>query len=135
LDTQRVTEPTPPAAKPHRDQFAWHGDFRFGAALDHAALAFAGGAGVDINLWTVGMMIEWNPWFSLDTSRAREGSLNIYATLARRWYDDDRFTLYSRAELGTSTVLFDLVGVDEYQTGVYLGGALLGVSLKKHHGL
>jgi hypothetical protein len=48
---------------------------------------------------------------------------------------NERFTLYSRVELGTSTVLFDLVGVDQYQTGVYFGGSLLGVAIKKRHGL
>lgn len=113
----------------------WHGDFRFGAALDHAALAFTGGVGLDRYNWTFGLAVEWNPWFSLDTSRARKGALNVYGTLARRWYDDERFTLYSRAELGTSTILFDLVGVDQYDTGIYLGGSLLGVAIKKRHGL
>ena len=113
----------------------WHGDFRFGMALDHAALSFMGGAGLDRYNWTVGLGIEWNPWFSLDTSRARKGSLNVYATLARRWFDDERFTLYSRAELGTSTMLFDVVGVDQYDTGLYFGGALLGVAIKKRRGL
>jgi uncharacterized protein (TIGR03382 family) len=113
----------------------WHVDFRFGAALDHAAFAFTGGLGVDYKRWTLGLAVEWNPWFSLDTSTARGGAVNIYGTLARRWYDDERFTLYSRAELGTSTILFDLVGVDKYQTGVYLGGSLLGVAIKRSHGL
>jgi len=37
----------------------------------------------------------------------------------------------SRAELGTSTILFELVGVDRYQTGMYFGGVLLGASVKK----
>jgi len=78
---------------------------------------------------------DGNPWVSLDTSGARKGSLNIYGTLARRWYDDERFTLYSRAEVGTSTMLFDVVGVDQYDTGLYLGGALLGVAIEKRHGL
>lgn len=138
VEAERTSPPPPPspvAAARHESGLVWHGDFRFGAALDHAALAFTGGVGVDHNLWTLGLVAEWNPWFSLERSRAREGALNIYFTLARRWYDDERFTLYSRAEVGTSTVLFDLVGVDEYQTGLYLGGALLGVAIKKHHGL
>jgi len=113
----------------------WHGDFRFGMALDHAALSFMGGAGLDRYNWTAGLGIEWNPWFSLDTSRSRAGALNVYATLARRWFDDERFTLYSRAEVGTSTMLFDVVGVDKYDTGLYLGGALLGVAIKKRRGL
>lgn len=125
----------PEATRAPDRPLVWHGDFRFGAALDHAALAFVGGVGLDRYNWTFGLAVEWNPWFSLDTARAKEGALNIYATLARRWYDDERFTLYSRAELGTSTILFDLVGVDEYDTGVYFGGSLLGVAIKKRHGL
>jgi len=72
-------------------------------------------------------MLEWNPWFSLDTSRAHLGALNAYATLSRRWYEGPKFALYSRAEVGSSTILFELVGVDRYETGLYLGGSLLGL--------
>ncbi|MDX2087207.1 MAG: hypothetical protein SFX73_05130, partial [Kofleriaceae bacterium] len=37
------------------------------------------------------------------------------------------FTLYSRAVVGACLLLFELVGVDRYSTGLYLGGSLLGV--------
>jgi hypothetical protein len=132
LSSTAIAGPNDPEPQP---ALVWHGDFRFGAALDHAALAFMGGAGVDHGRWTYGLSLEWNPFFSLETSRSKPGALNVYASLARRWYDGERFALYSRAEVGTSTMLFDVVGVDQWDTGLYLGGALLGVAVKKHHGL
>lgn len=105
----------------------WHFDARLGGALDHAAQATTVGAGIDFDRFTVGAAVEWNPWFSLDTYRAQRGTFNAYATLARRWYTSEKFSLYSRLELGSSTMLFELVGVDRYQTGFYFGGSLLGV--------
>ncbi|MDX2093314.1 MAG: MYXO-CTERM sorting domain-containing protein, partial [Kofleriaceae bacterium] len=106
-----------------------HLDARVGASLDHAAQATVLGAGVDLDRFSLGLAAEWNPWFSLDTTRANLGVASAYATLARRWYDGSRFTLYSRAEVGASLMLFELVGVDRYSTGLYLGGSLLGVGV------
>jgi hypothetical protein len=109
----------------------WHLDMRFGAALDHAALALVAGAARDVGPWSFGGAIESNPWFSLDTERAHAGAINVYATVTRRWYDGLALAIYSRAEIGTSTILFELVGVDKYKTGVYVGGVLLGAAIKK----
>jgi hypothetical protein len=107
----------------------------FGAAGDHAAVAFIAGGARDYRAWSFGSAAEWNPWFSLDTKRARAGAANVYATIARRWYDGPALAIYSRAEIGTSTVLFSLVGVDQYHTGVYLGGCLLGAAIKESRGM
>lgn len=107
----------------------WHLDGRLGGALEHAAQATTIGVGADRGRFTAAVALEWNPWFSIDTTRAHAGAINAYATLARRWYDGPTFAIYSRAEVGTSTILFELVGVDRYSTGLYLGGALLGVRI------
>ena len=53
--------------------------------------------------------------------------MNAYATVARRWYAGTTFDLFSRAEVGSSTMLFQLVGVDRYATGLDLAGVLLGI--------
>ncbi|MBA3459773.1 MAG: hypothetical protein H0T46_07420 [Deltaproteobacteria bacterium] len=105
----------------------WHFDARIGGALEHAAQATTVGVGADRGRFTAAALVEWNPWFSLDTSRAKLGAFNAYLTLSRRWYEGASFSLYSRAEAGTSTILFELVGVDKGSTGLYLGGSLLGV--------
>jgi hypothetical protein len=107
----------------------WHFDARVGGALEHAAEATTVGIGADRGRFTASALVEWNPWFSLDTSRARLGAVNAYLTLSRRWYEGPSFSLYSRAEAGTSTILFELVGVDKGSTGLYLGGSLLGVRI------
>lgn len=109
------------------EPLAWHLDARIGGALDHAAEATTVGVGADYGRFTGAVNVEWNPWFSLDTARAKLGVINAYLTLSRRWFDGVHFSLYSRAEVGTSTMLFELVGVDRGSTGLYLGGALLGI--------
>jgi len=119
------------AATPARADREKYVDARLGASLDRAALAGSIGAGVRSDSLSGGIAIEWNPWFSLDIGRASAGCINLYATGAYRWFDHPYFSLYTRVELGTSTMLFELVGVDKYQTGMYLGASLLGVALKR----
>jgi Synergist-CTERM protein sorting domain-containing protein len=105
-----------------RADLRWHFDARGGASLDETAASASVGIGADYVHWTGGVQLEWNPWFSIDAGRAVAGSLNVYATLARRWYVRPELSIYSRAELGSSTLLFELVGIDQYTTGHYYGG-------------
>lgn len=114
----------------HRAHAEPYLDGRFGAALDRTALAGSIGAGQRYDRWSGGIELEWNPWLSLDAGRAAPGALNAYATVAHVWYAGPCFELYSRAELGTSTILMELVGVDKFHTGLYAGGSLLGISFK-----
>lgn len=111
------------------EPLAWHLDARIGGALDHAAEANTVGVGADYGRFTGAINAEWNPWFSLDTRRAKLGSFNAYASLTRRWFTSERFALYSRVELGTATMLFELVGVDRGATGPYVGASLLGLRI------
>jgi hypothetical protein len=112
-----------------RADLRWHFDARGGASLDETALAASVGIGADYKRWTGGFNIEWNPWISIDAERIVAGSFNAYATLSRRWYVAPEVSIYSRAELGTSTLLFELVGIDRYTTGVYYGGVLVGLRI------
>jgi hypothetical protein len=112
-----------------RADLKWHFDARGGGSLDETALATSIGIGADYSKWTGGFNIEWNPWISIDAQRIVAGSFNAYATLARRWYVRPEVSIYSRAELGTSTLLFELVGIDRYTTGIYYGGVLVGLRI------
>lgn len=112
-----------------RADLLWHFDGRGGASLDETAVAMSAGVGADYSRWTGGVQVEWNPWISIDAGRAVAGAFNAYVTLARRWYVRPEVSIYSRAELGTSTLLFDLVGIDQYTTGIYYGGVLIGLRI------
>lgn len=107
----------------------WHLDARTGVSLDETAVASSLGVGADYRLWSASVNVEWNPWISIDAERAVPGALNVYATVSRRWYVRPELAIYSRAELGTSTLLFELVGIDRYTTGVYYGGVLVGLRI------
>ncbi len=120
-----VVAPAVARAEPVR----WHLDAKLGASLDETAAASSVGIGGDLGRWTAGLHVEWNPWFSLDAERAVPGSFNTYVSLARRWYVRPELAIYSRAELGTSTILFELVGIDRYTTGVYYGGVIVGLRI------
>jgi len=113
----------------------WHLDLRVGGALDHGAVAMIAAGARDYMSWSFGGALEWNPWFSFDVKRAHAGAVNAYATVAHRWYDGPALAIYSRAEVGTSTIMFSLVGVDQYHTGLYIGGVLLGAAIKKRDDL
>ena len=112
-----------------RADLRWHFDARAGASLDETALASSIGVGADHGRWTGSFHVEWNPWISIDAGRVVAGSFNAYAALARRWYVRPEVSIYSRAELGTSTLLFELVGIDQYTTGIYYGGVLVGLRI------
>lgn len=112
-----------------RADLRWHFDARTGASLDETAAAASVGIGADHARWTGGAQVEWNPWFSIDAGRAVPGAVNVYVTLARRWYVRPELSIYSRAELGASTLMFELVGIDQYTTGLYYGGVLLGLRI------
>ncbi len=106
----------------HHDH--WHLDARIGGAIDDPAAAAMVGVGRTQSRWTVGLIAEWNPWFSFDRFSYRAGVLNAYLTASYRWFQGTRLTIATRIEAGSSTMLFELLGIDKYTTGIYLGGAL-----------
>lgn len=101
------------------------------AALDRGA--FAGAVGVRwrvLDELSLGVDAEWNPWFSLDAGRMAPGAFNLYATGVLHWASLADLELRSTARLGTSVLLFDLVGADAGSTGLYVGLSLLGIAVK-----
>jgi len=118
-----------PAETQDRSDFArWHVDVRTGGSVDEAGIAGAVGLGVDYKTWTFGLLAEWNPWMSFDdVGSTRVGVANLYLTVAYRWYHSSKISLSTRVEVGTSTMLFELLGVDKFTTGIYAGGSLTSV--------
>lgn len=102
-----------------------------GAALDNAAfVATLGGRYRANDLWLFGLDGEFNPWYSLDTNQFRLGTLNVYATTIKRYPIDHCFGLRSSVHLGTSVLLFDVIGAPAGSVGLYLGISLLGLDYK-----
>jgi len=100
-----------------------------GASLNHAAANFSLGARLRLSpRWLVGVDAEWNPWGSFEGEHVRLGAFNAYATLIRRWSMlSEHFEARTSLHAGTSTILFDLYGVPDGTTGLYLGASLLGL--------
>lgn len=134
-----VVTPEPPKDKaPAKDLLAatqdrssfkrWHFDARFGAAWDNPAAGLAAGVAVDYKVWSFGFLAEWNPWLSFDkVGSVRPGVANAYFTVAYRWYHSSKIALATRIEFGSSTMLFELLGVNKFTTGIFLGGSLTTV--------
>ncbi|MBL8626700.1 MAG: hypothetical protein JNK64_35755 [Myxococcales bacterium] len=101
-----------------------------GAALDRGALALGGGATWHGARWHAGGAVEWNPWFSLDAARTRPGTINAYATLGYTWLATPCVELHTRVHGGGSVILFDLVGVDRGNLGLFVGAGLLGATVR-----
>jgi len=118
-----------PAVVQDRSSFArWHFDARLGGAWDDAAAGAALGISVDYKKWSFGVFGEWNPFFSFDeVGSVRAGVANGFLATSYRWYHSDKISLSTRLELGTSVMLFDLLGIDKYTTGIYFGGSLTSV--------
>ena len=118
----------PAAVQDRADVARWHFDARVGGAIDDPAIAGAVGFGLDYKTWSFGVLAEWNPWMSFDVvGSTRPGVANLYATAAYRWYHSARISLATRIEVGGSMMLFELLGIDKYTTGIYLGGTLTTV--------
>lgn len=101
------------------------------ASLDRGAFALAGGVRVPVfQDLTLGLDAEINPWFSLDAARLAPGALNIYFTGIYHWFSLGRVELRTTAHIGTSVLLFDLVGAEAGSTGLYFGLNLLGVAIR-----
>lgn len=118
-----------PAAAQDRSSFArWHFDGRIGGAWDDGAGAASLGFAVDYKQWSFGLYGEWNPFFSFDeVGSVRAGVANGFLAVSYRWYHSNKIALSTRIEGGASMMLFDLLGIDKYTTGIYFGGALTSV--------
>jgi hypothetical protein len=74
----------------------------------------------------IGLDVEHNPWYSLQTLSVIPGAFNAYATLVIHWARFDRFELRSSVSLGVSVLLNDLVASPSGSVGPFGGISLLG---------
>jgi hypothetical protein len=95
---------------------------------------FDGGLGVRYQLnrgWMLGFDAEWNPFVATSPTRVRPGALNTYVSAIRRFQlKNDAVNVRSSLGLGTSVLLFDLVGAPAGGVGPFFGLSFLGAELK-----
>ena len=98
-------------------------------SLDHGAIAET--VALRWYRWKrfgLGLDIEHNPWFSIDAARFAPGTINAYATAIYR-HKTDGWELRTSVHIGTSILLFDMVGVDKGSVGLYVGISPLGLAI------
>lgn len=107
-----------------------------GASIDRAALNVDLGVRLAVHpRVTLGLDVEFNPWFNVLSASVAPGVINAYASGSWRWLDTGTVTLRSTLKAGTSVLLFDVVGAQAGSVGVFVGASLLGVSLQLKPGL
>ena len=117
-----------------RSLFALYG--AVGGSLDNPALAFSlGGRYRTGRSWLLGADAEYNPWFAFHTRRFSRGTFNFYGTVVKRFVVNEELTLRTTGHLGTSVLLFDLVGAPAGSIGPYFGVNLLGLEYQLSPGL
>ena len=128
----RIT-PVPEPGPQDRARRAWGAYFGTAGALTDPALAatlgvrFRTGAHL-----TLGIDLEWNPWFSLNgEERFRAGAMNLFGTvIVRIPLAYQEFNLRVTTSAGASRTLIDLYGVPEGSLGLYVATFPLGIEWK-----
>jgi hypothetical protein len=109
---------------------AWGVAFNVGGAFDRAAGAVSLGA--RWNPWRslgFGLDAEYNPWVSVSASEVAAGAASLYVPVIWRIKRFGTWELRSTASAGATMLLFDLVGVDKGDIGLFLGWNPLGLAL------
>jgi len=107
-----------------------------GASFDRAAVNVDAGLRLAVHpRLSLGLDVEFNPWFDLLSASLAPGVINAYASGTWRWLDTGTVVLRSTLKVGTSVLLFDVVGAQAGSVGVFVGASLLGVSLQLKPGL
>lgn len=102
-----------------------------GGAIDeeggHVQLGFR----VDTLDWlTLGVDVEYNPWFSLETLESAPGAGNLYLTGIFTYGVVGPVELRTTAHAGVSMLLWDMVGADRFSVGPAFGVTPLGVAFR-----
>jgi hypothetical protein len=81
---------------------------------------------------TLGVDVEWNPWFALNgEERFRTGALNVFGTvIVRIPLAYQEFNLRVTTSAGMSRTLIDLYGVPQGSMGLYVATYPLGIEWK-----
>ena len=78
----------------------------------------------------LGVDAEINPWVSVDTFEVDPGTASLYGNVEYQWVRRPALQLASKAHLGVTASLFDLVGVDAWSAGPYVGLDLLSAAFE-----
>jgi len=101
-----------------------------GGGIDHAAVAVSVGVRYRFaEAWMIGLDAELNPWASVDSQRFEWGTFQSYATVVRSYDVSPTVSLRTTGQLGVSTLLFDVYGVDDRSLGLYVGLSLVGIEI------
>jgi len=126
---QMTTKEAPNQPAPFSSR--WSVQASLGASIDHPGAVIATGVRYAFDdAWIVGGDIEWNPWVSMETKTAQNGTLDIYATAIRRFRINDTLALRTTAHLGASILLFSMYGAPAGTFGPYVGLSILGLEVK-----
>jgi hypothetical protein len=107
-----------------------------GASVHRSAAHAIAGVGWQLGERSaVGVAAELNPWISVDTLEVDPGTASIYASGEYRWVSQPTLQIASKAHLGVTASLFDLVGVEAWSTGPYGGLDLLSAAFRVREGL
>jgi hypothetical protein len=108
----------------------WGAAVSAGGAFDRGAMMVSGG--VRWNPWRtlgIGLDLEYNPWFSISAAEVAPGAASLYIPVIWRLKHFGTWELRSTAYVGATMILFDLVGVDRYSIGPFVGWNPLGLAL------
>jgi hypothetical protein len=107
-----------------------------GASYYKPGLSGGGGARYQLSRPLMfGFDAEWNPWLALSPGKLRPGAFNAYVSVIRRFQlESDDVNVRTTLALGTSVLLFDLVGAPAGGVGPFFGLSFLGVEWKIRRG-
>jgi hypothetical protein len=118
------------------DVGAFFGRVALGASYDKPG--FSGGIGARYQFskpLMFGFDAEWNPFYVPSPLKVKAGVLNTYFSIMRRFQlKNDSLNVRTTVGLGTSVLLFDLVGAPAGSVGPYFGLSFLGVEWKASPG-
>ena len=105
-------------------------------SFDRGALAARVGGKVTLgNRFELGLEVEFNPWFSLETTDVVPGALNVFLAGSYCWARVGDLSLQTTLYVGISALLFDLVGADAGSVGPFIGASLLGLRIELGEGV
>jgi MYXO-CTERM domain-containing protein len=125
--------PVPEPGPPNRKQPALGAYMGAGGSLSDPALAATLGVRFRARAHlTLGLDVEWNPWFALNgEERFRTGALNVFGSvIVRIPLAYQEFNLRVTTSAGGSRTLIDLYGVPKGSIGLYVAAYPLGIEWK-----
>lgn len=79
---------------------------------------------------TVGLTLEYNPFFNFSKPSASEGAFHFAGFIFHRWQVSENVGLRFEVSLGGSVLLFDIYSYSRGDVGLVAGMKLLGLDIK-----